>query len=95
MLFLLVLCLLVSKSVFGQFDVPILLLIFNRPDVQQHVFDQIRIVQPKQLYIAADGARSSIPADKEKCARARNIINQIDWPCDVHTLFRGSVNSFV
>lgn len=69
-------------------DVPVLLLIFNRPDVQQHVFDKIREVKPKQLFIAADGPREHMVSDQEKCVRARKVIEQIDWPCNVKTLFR-------
>lgn len=42
-----------------QFDTPILLIIFNRPDTTQIVFDQIRKVKPKTLYVFADGPRKN------------------------------------
>lgn len=70
------------------FKVPVLLLIFNRPDVQQKVFDQIRQIRPTKCFIAADGPRVGVPEDQEKCMHARKIIEQIDWPCEVQTLFR-------
>lgn len=73
-----------------EFNVPILFLIFNRPDVQQQVFQKIREVQPKKLFIAADGPRSGVAADQEKCAKARKIVEQVDWLCDVKILFRES-----
>lgn len=67
---------------------PVLFLIFNRPDTTQLVFDQIRNAQPSRLYIAADGPRDGRPDDKLLCAQARSIIENIDWTCEVKTLFR-------
>lgn len=69
-------------------NTPILFLIFNRPDTTQKVFDAIRKAQPKQLFVAADGARIDRGGDKEKCEITRNIIKQVDWDCEVKTLFR-------
>jgi hypothetical protein len=71
-----------------QFSTPILFLIFNRPDTAQKVFDVIREVQPKYLFIAADGPRKNKPNDIQRCKETRTIVNQIDWECEVKTLFR-------
>ncbi|MBE0573826.1 nucleotide-diphospho-sugar transferase [Candidatus Dojkabacteria bacterium] len=71
-----------------QFETPILFLIFNRPETTQQVFNQIRKVKPKYLYVAADGPRLKNNQDIERCEQTRNIINQIDWDCEVKTLFR-------
>ncbi|RZL38764.1 MAG: nucleotide-diphospho-sugar transferase, partial [Pedobacter sp.] len=70
------------------FNTPILFLIFNRKDVTQQVFDQIRKIRPKYLYVAADGPRSNKPDDDLKCRETREIIDQVDWDCDLKTLFR-------
>ena len=70
------------------FETPILFLIFNRPDSTREVFDQIKKVKPKHLFIAADGPRESIEGEKEKCEQTRAIINNIEWDCEVKTLFR-------
>ncbi len=68
------------------FNTPVLLIIFNRTDCLQRVFQRIREIQPAKLYLAADGPRSSRPDDKEKCEAARHlIINNIDWPCQFIT----------
>ncbi|MGY2133417.1 nucleotide-diphospho-sugar transferase [Hymenobacter sp. HD11105] len=67
---------------------PILFLVFNRPNTTEKVFQRIREVQPQQLYIVADGPRIDKPGEKEKCDEVRHIVNQIDWPCEVHKLFR-------
>jgi hypothetical protein len=71
-----------------QFSIPILFLIFNRPDTTNIVFEEIRKQRPRQLFIAADGPRLTIIDDLERCAQARAITRLIDWPCEVHTLFR-------
>lgn len=68
------------------FNTPILLIIFNRTDCLQRVFQRIRDIQPAKLYLAADGPRPSRPEDKENCEAARRIvINNIDWPCQLFT----------
>ncbi|MDO9184215.1 MAG: hypothetical protein Q7U04_17505 [Bacteriovorax sp.] len=70
------------------FETPILFLIFNRPDTTQLVFNEIRKQKPKYLFVAADGPRSHKPGEAEKCEDTRAIIQQIDWDCEVKTLFR-------
>lgn len=67
---------------------PVLFLIFNRPDTTQQVFNEIRKAQPKQLFVAADGPRQDRPDDIENCKKVREIIQQIDWDCNVSTLLR-------
>ena len=69
---------------------PVLFVIFNRPQFAQKVFAQIKEAKPKRLYIAADGPRSDFPDDKSLCMQARDIVsvNNIDWECEVKTLFR-------
>lgn len=67
---------------------PILFTIFNRPDTTKIVFEKIRQIQPKYLYIAADGPRNDDTQDIRLSNECRNIINQIDWDCELHTLFR-------
>lgn len=70
-------------------ETPILFLIFNRPDTTKSVFEEIRKQKPKYLFIAADGARKYIVGETEKCAATRDlVINNIDWDCEVKTLFR-------
>lgn len=71
------------------FNTPILFLVFNRPDSTKQVFDQIKKIQPKYLFVAADGARVGNIEEKEKCRQTREIIlSGIDWNCEVKTLFR-------
>jgi len=70
------------------FDTAVLLLIFNRPDTTQKVFEAIKKAQPKRLYIAADAPRKGNDNDLKRCQEARNIIKKVDWDCEIKTLFR-------
>ena len=71
------------------FPVPILLIIFNRLETTERVFAQIKKIRPQALFIAADGPRQDRIGEIEKCEKVRNyVINNIDWDCQVKTLFR-------
>lgn len=69
-------------------NTPILFLIFNRPDTSQKVFDSIRDLKPKYLYVAADGPREGRLQEVELCRQTRDIISQVDWDCNIKTLYR-------
>jgi hypothetical protein len=69
-------------------NVPVLLVIFNRPHTTSQVFEAIRRAKPRRLYIAADGPRPDVASDKVNCQEARRIVNCVDWDCEVKTLFR-------
>jgi hypothetical protein len=62
---------------------PIALIIFNRPDRTQEVFEAIRQAKPPKLLVVADGPRPDRPDDIAKCAAARAIIDKVDWDCEV------------
>lgn len=69
------------------YNVPVLFLIFKRPNTTKQVFDSIRKVKPKKLFIAADGPRNE--KEQELCEKTREIVlNNIDWDCEIETLFR-------
>lgn len=67
---------------------PVLLIGFNRPENMGKVFSQIKKAQPDVLYIAVDGPRPDREGEKEKCEECRAFAKQVDWPCELHTLFR-------
>jgi len=66
---------------------PVALFIFNRPDTTAQVFATIAKIKVPKLFIVADGPRHNQSGEAEKCAAARAVIDQIDWPCDVLTNF--------
>lgn len=71
------------------FATPILFLVFNRLDTTKQVFEQVRLIKPIRLYIAADGPRENVPEDFAKCESIKQFLNNaIDWDCEVKTLYR-------
>ena len=71
------------------FDVPILFIVFNRPGTTRQVFQRIKELQPAKLFVAADGPRPEKEGEAERCEAVRRLIlDGIDWPCEVKTLFR-------
>lgn len=70
------------------FEVPVLLIVFNRPDLTAEVVEAARKVRPRRLFIAADGPRPDFETDAELCRRTREIASNPDWECEVTTLFQ-------
>lgn len=69
------------------FNTPILFLIFNRPETTEKIFRRIREIQPRRLFISADGPRLNKLNEEKKCAESRKIANGVDWECEVKTHF--------
>lgn len=68
-------------------NVPVLLIIFNRQDTTERVLESLRKVQPKEIYIAADGPRNA--EERETCDKIRAfVLESINWPTKINTLFR-------
>ncbi len=67
---------------------PILFIVFNRPEQTRQVFEAIRRARPPKLYVVADGPRADRPGDVEMSEQTRRIATDVDWPCEVNTLFR-------
>ena len=64
---------------------PVAFIVFNRPDLTQRVFEAIAKAKPQKLFVIADGPRS--PEEAEKCQKARQVIDKVDWDCEVLTNF--------
>jgi hypothetical protein len=69
---------------------PVLYLVFNRIDETIESFEIIRRAKPPRLYIAADGPRKAVSGEAEVCDSVRKIVTNVDWDCEVFTLFRDS-----
>lgn len=72
------------------FDVPILLIVFNRPDKTRKILDEILKTKPARLYIASDAPRVNNISDEVLCNEVKLIIDYIllNTSCKVFTLFR-------
>ena len=70
-------------------DIPVLFLVFNRIDVTKQVLAAIAKAKPPRLYIACDGPRKNKSDEVQIVYRVQKyILDNIDWPCEVKTLFR-------
>jgi hypothetical protein len=70
------------------FQVPILLITFNRPTHTRKVLEVIRAQQPKQLFVFQDGARNNNEKDTIKCAEVRKVVKElVDWDCELKTYY--------
>lgn len=71
------------------FNTPVLFLIFNRLETTRMVFEKIKEIKPRFLFVAADGPRPHKQGEVEKTKIVRDyIVSNIDWDCEVKTLFR-------
>jgi hypothetical protein len=69
-------------------QIPILFLIFNRPDETRRVLVEIRRSQCSRLYVAADGPRANVPSDLDQCQYARALVGELQGTVPVRALFR-------
>jgi len=70
------------------FNIPILLITFNRPEHVNNVLTAIRKKRPRDLYVFQDGFREGNEADIEKCASVRSVVEaSVDWDCQLHTFY--------
>ena len=67
-------------------NVPVLLIAYNRPDTARQVLERIREACPSRFYFAVDGPKDAVGGGK--ISETREIVKLVDWPCEVHTLFR-------
>lgn len=69
--------------------IPILVLAFNRADHVSEAMKAIRNYQPERLYLECDGPRLHKSGEKEAVEATRKaMLDAVDWPCEVKTLFR-------
>jgi hypothetical protein len=67
----------------SELTTPVAFIIFNRPERTAEVFAAIRAARPPQLFVIADGLRPDVQSDAARCAAARAMIENVDWPCQV------------
>lgn len=62
----------------------VLILFFTRSEPLTEVFEAVRKYKPEKLYLFQDGPRKNRPDDMEKIKKCREIVENINWECDVH-----------
>jgi hypothetical protein len=66
---------------------PVLLIVFNRPDLTSLMMKALAEVRPADLYIAADGPRDHVAGEAARCQETRDVATTLNWPCRLHLLF--------
>lgn len=62
---------------------PVSFYVFNRPEETAKVLNVLRQVRPSTLIVHADGPRSHVAKDAERCQQVRALIETVDWKCDL------------
>ena len=76
------------KKYKSKIDIAVLILFFNRPNMLEKVFEQVKIARPSKLYLFQDGPRANRPDDIENLQKCREVVSNIDWECEVHTNYQ-------
>lgn len=61
---------------------PVVILIYNRPELTKQVFNAVRQIKPTDIFIVADGPKDE--NDLQFCLAARQIFDTCNWPVKVH-----------
>ena len=73
----------------SQFDIPILLITYNRLETAKKVFSSIKDIKPNKLYFVSDGPKDV--SDKTKIDKLRKyIIANVSWDCQFKSILRDS-----
>ena len=67
-------------------SIPVVMLVFNRPDETSRVLNAVANAKPDRLYVVGDGPRQK--SDEQSVYAVRKLFARLDWQCEVHTLFR-------
>jgi hypothetical protein len=70
-------------------NTPVALMVFSRPETTRLVFEQIARARPRTLFVVADGPRPNREGEAERCAAVRDLIERVDWRCDLYKEYSG------
>lgn len=68
-------------------DVPVAINFFARPNDLAKTFAVIQKVKPRILFLIADGPRTNVPSDIESVRKCREVVENIDWDCEIHKYY--------
>ena len=69
-------------------QVPVILVVFNRPDHLDGLLQQIKLANPKTVYVLADAPRVGNQLDIALCEEVRAVIDKFDLDCELIKLYR-------
>ena len=65
--------------------VPVIFIVYNRPNLTKITFKAIQKYKPNQLFIVSDGPKNLF--DRTKVQSVHKIVNKINWKCNVYKNF--------
>ena len=72
----------------SRFEVPVTLVLFNRPEKTEILLKEIQKIKPQTLFVIADGPRKNKPADFQKCEVVRQLVDKyVDWDVNLHKIY--------
>lgn len=66
---------------------PVVLLAYRRPTLTRQVFETIKAAKPPILLIVMDGPKPGNPEDQRLVSETRNVVEVVDWDCEVHRIY--------
>ncbi|MEF1254503.1 hypothetical protein [Vibrio sp. M260112] len=69
------------------FNIPVLLITFNKLEQTRKLIESLKVIQPKKIYVSNDGPRFGVDRD-EVVYEVRSLIEkEINWDCDVIKIY--------
>jgi hypothetical protein len=66
-------------------EIPVAIIVFNRPDVVRRLLARLADLRPKTLFVIGDGARPHKAGETDLVDSVRRQIAGVSWPCEVLT----------
>lgn len=65
-------------------NIPVLLIIYNRPNNFKELIKKLKIIKSKKIYIFADGPNKLKIKDPSLCEKTRILTSKINWKCKIY-----------
>lgn len=65
------------------FEIPIVLIVFNRIDLVERQIEILEKIKPETLLVVSDAPREGNETDYDKVMIIRELFDRISWPCTV------------
>lgn len=77
-----------NSKITASFEIPILMLVFNRPNHTQKVLERILEINPSKIYVVADGPRVNREDDHINSKATRALFSNLRGDVEIITHFR-------
>lgn len=71
----------------SKLSVPVVIIIFRRPNLTRQVLEAIAEAKPPRLFVIADGPRPGRPDDLMAVKATRELFDEISWECEVTRIY--------